>query len=126
MRPEKLAVMMLSLAFCLPARAGDDSPKAKSDEVAAKNSGPAESRDPAKPSVEMQIEELRNELQAQMATSRTQEQRIQALESELRAPGGGTSAERPVESSSVAKTEAAPASLSWTKKSRPLRLMSRT
>ena len=117
MRPEKLAVIMLSLAFCLPARAGDDSPKAKSDDEATKNSAPAESRDAAKPSVEMQIEELRNELQAQMATSRAQEERIAALESELRAARGGsapalavtagaTPAERPAEA--AAKTEIAP------------------
>jgi hypothetical protein len=118
MRPQKLAVTMLSLAFCLPARAGDDSPKAKSEDEAAKNTAPTESRPGAKPSVEMQIEELRSELQAQMATSRAQEQRIQALESELRAarggsapagvaPGGGASAERPVEVAAVATTEAA-------------------
>jgi hypothetical protein len=60
---------------------------------------------------------LRNELQAQMATSRAQEQRIEALESELRAARGGsapalavtagtTPAERPAEAAS--KTDIAP------------------
>jgi hypothetical protein len=53
MRPEKLAVIMLSLASCPPARAGDDSPKAKSNDEAAKSSTVGESRDAAKPSVEM-------------------------------------------------------------------------
>ncbi|MEQ1352840.1 MAG: putative porin [Candidatus Acidiferrum sp.] len=118
MRPGKLAVIVLSLAFCLPARAGDETPKAKSDDETTKNSAPAESRAAAKPSVDMQIEELRNELQAQLATSRAHEQRIQALESELRAahsdaaPAGAVPAKavpggRPVEAVSVAKTEIA-------------------
>lgn len=117
MRPEKLAVMLLSLAFCLPVRGADESAKPKSDEETAKNSAAAVSGAAAKASVEMQLEELRDELQAQLAASRAQERRIQALESELRAvrggsapadvtPGGGPSAERAIESSSVAKLEA--------------------
>lgn len=118
MRPKKLAVMMLSLAFYFPARAADESPKGKAAAAAATNAAPAESRDAAKPSVEMQIEELRSELQSQIAASRAQEQRIQALESELRAarggsppagaaPGGGASAARTVEAAESAKTETA-------------------
>jgi hypothetical protein len=102
MRPEKLAVILISLAFSLTVRAADESPKAKSDDEATKIAAPAAPRDAAKPSVEMQIEELRDELQAQIATSRAQEQRIQALESELRvahagAPTVTATAERPVE-----------------------------
>jgi hypothetical protein len=118
MRPGKLALIMLSLAFSLPVRAADESSKSKSDGEAARSPAQSGSRDSAKPSVEMQIEELRDALQAQMATSRAQEQRITALESELRAahagtaPGGivpaeATPTERPVEAVAEAKTEIA-------------------
>jgi hypothetical protein len=81
MRLEKLAVFVLGLSICLAARAADDDSR--------KPTAPPVAREAGKPSIEMQVEQLRNALETQIATSRAQEQRIAALESELRVARGG-------------------------------------
>jgi Putative porin len=92
MRLEKLVVIVLGLSIYPPARAADEAAKARTDDTATKSATQPVAREAGKPSIEMQIEELRNALAAQIATSRAQEQRIAALESELRTARAGAPA----------------------------------
>ena len=87
---QKLAVIALGLSVSLPARAADESAKTKTDDSTSKSAAQPDARESSKPSLEIQIEELRTALEAQAATSRAQEQRIEALESDLRAARAGT------------------------------------
>ena len=91
MRLETLAVVVLGLAICLPVRAADDAAKTRTDEDAAKSTAQPAARGAAKSPIELEIEELRDALEAQIARSLAQEQRIATLESELRAARIGTS-----------------------------------
>jgi hypothetical protein len=89
MDPLKLAALLVGLSLCVPARADDQATKGNVEDTTGDSKQPA-TGETGKPSIELQIEELRNALEAQIATLRDQQQRIAALESELRAAHAGT------------------------------------
>lgn len=104
---QKLVVIALGVSIALPARAADESAKIKIADSTSKTAAQSVARESSRPSLEMQIEELRTALQAQAATSRAQEQRIEALESDLRAARVGLSVSQPREANVTANTAAA-------------------
>jgi hypothetical protein len=99
-----LAAVVLGLTICLPVRAAHGAAKAGTDDDAAKSAAQPAARGAARSPIELEIEELRNALEAQVARSLAQEQRIAALESELRAARIGAPAQ---EASSKTESPAA-------------------
>ena len=88
MFPQRLPALVLVLSIAMPARAAaagrpEDDSTANTPALGVT----------AKPSVEAQIVELRDALTAQIASSRAQERRIAALESDLRAARAGMATE---------------------------------
>lgn len=115
-----LALSVLPTSAGAAGRANNDSSDAKSTaapdsksstEITAK---PNASAEPGKTSLDLEIEELRDQLQAQSELIRQQQQRVQALEDQLKASSAGREvlSSSPAAAPSSAAVSAAPAAAS--------------
>jgi hypothetical protein len=113
-------ILALALGVLPPsAAAGGGANNSSSDAKSASNSktspettaAPDASAEPAKASLDLEIEELREELQVQSELIRQQQEKVQALEEQLKAPsnGRGSLSLSPAAAPAVAATNAASA-----------------